>query len=106
MVLGGEQYQDAAVFPLGPYSPLLIKVDGIADHVGAIHRLDRDHGNLGVCLGVDLLADVVELCDCVGVENLGEVIDVVTGMELGDGLGVQPGCHRHENDGQPANFPY
>ncbi len=46
--------------------------------------MDGHHRDLGMRFLVDLPADLVYLHDRVLVQNVGKVVDVVSGFELGD----------------------
>ena len=86
VVLHRQQDQDSVVRGFAADSPLLVQGDGVALNVGAVERIYGDHGNLRVRFLVELLADVVELRDGGLIEDVGEVVDVVGGAQLGDGL--------------------
>jgi hypothetical protein len=76
-ILSGEQDQHAAVGRLASNSPLLVQIGCVAFDVGVIERLDCDHRDLSMSFLIDLLTNAVELRDCVGIEDMSEVVDVV-----------------------------
>ena len=73
------------------------KIDGITFDVGAVEGIDRDESDLGVGFLVDLMADVLNLGRCAGIEDVGEIIDVAGGLEVFDRLGVR-GHAAQENE--------
>ncbi len=98
-VLHRQQDQDSVVGGLAADAPLLVQGDGVALYVRTVQGIYRDHGNLCVRFLVELLADVVQLRDGGRVQNVGEIVDVVGGTQLGDGLCRKQQRERQQDDG-------
>ena len=80
-------------------APLLVQGDGVTFNVGTVQGIYRDYGDLRVRFLIELLADVVQLRDGGRVENVGEIVDVVSGMQLRDGLCRKQQRERQQDDG-------
>jgi len=89
VVVNGIQNQYSAVGGLAPHAPLMEEIDRVTLDIGAIERPDGHHRDLSMCLPVNLPADLVHLRDRVLVQNVGKVVDVVGGFELGDRFGLR-----------------
>jgi hypothetical protein len=85
-VLHRQKDEDSVVRGFAADTPLLVQVNGVTLNVRTIQGIHRDYGDLGVRLLVELLADVIQLRDGGLIENMGEIVDVVGRMQLGDGL--------------------
>jgi hypothetical protein len=96
MILNGVENQDAAI-RFTSHTPFLSKIDRVTFDVGAVERVDGDQRDLGVGFLLNLPADVVDLGDRVLVEDVGEVVDVAGGLELGNGLGERGEAQQHGN---------
>ena len=97
----GVENQDSAIGRFAADSPLMEKIDGITFDVGAVQGIDRDESDLRVGFLVDLMADVLNLSRCIGVEDVGEIIDVAGGLEVFDRLGVRGETQGYD---QQTNF--
>ena len=86
VVLHRQQDQDTVVRGFASDTPLLVQGDGVALDVRTVESVYRDYGDLRLGFLVELLADVVQLRDGGLVEDVGEVVDVVGGTQLGDRL--------------------
>ena len=89
VVLDGEKKQDSVIGGFAADAPLLEKRNCVALNVGAVQGINRHDGDLRVRLLVDLLANVVQLRDGGRVQNVGEIVDVVGWLQLGDGFGAK-----------------
>src|SRR5271165_5983688 len=89
MVIDRIKDQYSAVLRLAADAPLVKQIDRVTFDLGTIQRMDRYYRDLGVRLLIDLPADLVHLRDRVLVQNVGEIVDVVGGFELGDRLGLR-----------------
>ena len=89
MVINRVKNQYSTVGRLASYSPLMEQINRITFHVGAVERSDGHYRDLGMSLFVDLAADLVDLRDCVPVQNVGKVVDVIGGFEFGDRFGLR-----------------
>ena len=83
MILDRVENQDAAIGRFAADAPLVEEIDGITFDVGAVERIDRHDRDLGVGFLVDLTAEIFNLGNCVGIENVGEIVDVAGGLESG-----------------------
>jgi hypothetical protein len=98
-VLHGQKDEDAVVRGFAADAPLLVQVDRVALNVRPIQGVHRDYGNLRMRLLVELLADVIELRDGVLIENVGKVVDVIGGVQLGDRFCPKQQRERQQGDG-------
>ncbi len=85
-VLHRQQDQHSVVRGFAANAPLLVQGDGVALNVCTVEGIYGDHGNLRMGFLVELLADVIELPDGGLIEDVGKVVDVIGGAQLGDGL--------------------
>ena len=72
---------------LFPTAPLMKKIDRVTFDFFPVQRMDGYNRDLGMRLLVDLPADLVDLCNGVLIENVGKIVDVARGLELGDRFG-------------------
>ena len=84
-----EKHEHASVACFVADAPLLKQVYGVVLNLLAVQGVDRNHGDLGVGFGIDLLADCVQLVDRGRIEHVRKVIDIVGRMELRDRLGAR-----------------
>ena len=75
-----DEHQDAAVSSLRAYLPLLFERCGkLVDRLVVVERFYCDYGDLGVCLTIDLRAEIFEVEFGGRRHDAGEVIDIAGG---------------------------
>jgi hypothetical protein len=97
VVINGIQDEHPAVGGLASHAPLMKKIHRVTFNIGTIQGLDAHNGDLGMCLLVNLPADLIHLRDRVLIQNVREVIDVVGGFELSDRFGSRSQNQRQCN---------
>jgi hypothetical protein len=60
-VLRGQKDEHTAVLAFFADAPLLIKLNGVVEDVGALEGVDSHHGNLGLSFLINLGAEVLQL---------------------------------------------
>ena len=103
-VLHGQQDQDSMIGFLAADSPAFEQVDGVAVDIRTIQRIDGHDRDLRLRLLIDLLADVIQLRDGGGIENVGEIVDVVSWAQLGNGLSVKQERQRQHDEWRPKSI--
>jgi hypothetical protein len=104
--LHDEDHQDAAIGSLGAYLPFVLKGRGeLFDGNVVVDGFDGDDGDLGVCLAIDLTAEVFDALLDRGRKDACKVIDEAGGSRKRADLFGRQKADRPEqqnNDGKPT----